>query len=1027
MKPTLRATCALLCLCVSVCKADGVLVVAPHPDDDVLIASGIIANAIARGDEVKVVYMTNGDVDGIPAGLRRQDEAVAGQVRNLGTVESDLIFLGYPDGGLQTVNASYPNATDSYEGRNGRTTTYGVRGLGNTDYHTYRFGVPALYNRANIIADLQSAIATYLPDHILTVSQYDKHPDHAATNALVKLAMAAEIAARPDYHPTLHTTIVWANNAGLPPVWPETVNPTSYHIAPSNLPAALPWANRESIDVPVAMQSPLLTTNPKYRAVDEHQGGAQTYLGRFVHKDEIFWAESVAGGPAPLHVDAGFNQTASARASVQLNGAGSFDPAGETLTYDWRQIGGRPVTLNGADTATPAFIAPMWLANNEVLTFELVVSDSVGANATLPDLVSISILADAPSNKNIAPLASVVASTQNAATGQLTIKAIDGVADGYPGDRTREWSTQGQRAGAWIDLRWAQSFIIDRVVLFDRPNTNDHITSGILTFSDGSSVPVGTLNNDGTAREVRFAARSVTDLRFTILATSSATGNVGLAEMQVYSPFNVGGNRPPVAIAGVNEVIAPGVVAHLDGSASNDPDGAALTYQWRQVTGEAVALSDATTVSPTFTAPAAGSQDKVLVFELIVNDSELNSQPSLVALTVQGEPQGGTNVAPQASISASSENISSGQLAVKAVDGFIDGYPANRLREWATVGQTVGAWVELTWDAPVTINRLMLFDRPNLSDRITGASLTFSDGSAVAVPALNNNGSGMELTFAARTVTQLRLTVTSVSSSSGNVGLAELQAFTAPGAGNVPPTANAGAAQTVDQGAQVQLNGSASSDPEGAPLSYRWRQIGGIAVSLSNGTTATPSFTAPANLARHEALSFELIVNDGEIDSFPAIVNVTVAGDVATLNLAPQATVSASSENAPNQLAVKAVDGVRGGYPGSSTREWASVGERGGAWINLQWVSPIIIDRIVLYDRPNTSDRILGATLEFSDGSVVTVTALNNDGSATQINFPPKTIASVRMTVTSVSTATRNVGLSEFEVFGVDAATSLTR
>jgi LmbE family N-acetylglucosaminyl deacetylase len=365
------------------------MVIAPHPDDDVLIASGIVSHAIARGDEVKIVYMTNGDIDGVASGLRRQVEAVAGQVQFLGNAETNMIFLGYPDGGLQPIFTGYLNVTDSYLGRNGRTETYGARGLGSVDYHTYKTGAPALYNRPNILADLQSIIATYLPEHILTLSQYDRHLDHSTTNQLVKLATTAVMAATAGYNPTLHTTIVWMDSPGLPPVWPETANPTTYHVAASTLPAALPWQNRESIDVPAAMQTPMLAINAKYNAIDQHQAGAQTYLGRFVHKDEIFWAERLSSGPLPLHIDAGFDQTTSVGASVQLNGTASFSPSGEALTYSWRQVGGQPVVLSGADTATPTFVTPTSLPIDHVLNFELVVSDSNGANDTLPDLVAI--------------------------------------------------------------------------------------------------------------------------------------------------------------------------------------------------------------------------------------------------------------------------------------------------------------------------------------------------------------------------------------------------------------------------------------------------------------------------------------------------------------------------------------------------------------------------------------------------------------------------------------------------------------
>ena len=135
------------------------------------------------------------------------------------------------------------------------------------------------------------------------------------------------------------------------------------------------------------------------------------------------------------------------------------------------------------------------------------------------------------------------------------------------------------------------------------------------------------------------------------------------------------------------------------------------------------------------------------------------------------------NVASQATVTASTENSANGQLAVKAVDGVIDGFPGDYTREWATNGQGVGAWINLAWSSPKTLTSVSLYDRPNLDDQITGGTLSFSDGSTVPVGTLPNNGSALTLNFAAKTVTSLRLTVNSVSATTGNVGLAELQAF----------------------------------------------------------------------------------------------------------------------------------------------------------------------------------------------------------------------------------------------------------
>src|SRR5690606_37638681 len=114
---------------------------------------------------------------------------------------------------------------------------------------------------------------------------------------------------------------------------------------------------------------------------------------------------------------------------------------------------------------------------------------------------------------NVAGTAVVTASSQNSSTNQLAIRAVDGVIDGYPGDYTREWATQGQGAGAWIQLNWSVPVTVNSIVLYDRPNASDRIAGATLLFSDGSSVAVGALNNDGTATTVGFTSRTVSSVR----------------------------------------------------------------------------------------------------------------------------------------------------------------------------------------------------------------------------------------------------------------------------------------------------------------------------------------------------------------------------------------------------------------------------------------------------------------------------------------------------------------------------------
>jgi len=96
---------------------------------------------------------------------------------------------------------------------------------------------------------------------------------------------------------------------------------------------------------------------------------------------------------------------------------------------------------------------------------------------------------------------------------------------------------------------------------------------------------------------------------------------------------------------------------------------------------------------------------------------------------------------------------------------------------------------------------------------------------------------------------------------------------------NNPPVAAAGANMDVSKNFNVQLDGSASTDPDKDNLTYTWTQLTGMDVTAGVGNLSgvRPAFDAPENVG---TLTFELVVNDGITDSVSDTVTVSVFEDV---------------------------------------------------------------------------------------------------------------------------------------------------
>ena len=317
-----------------------------------------------------------------------------------------------------------------------------------------------------------------------------------------------------------------------------------------------------------------------------------------------------------------------------------------------------------------------------------------------------------------------------------------------------------------------------------------------------------------------------------------------------------GGNQAPVANAGRDLTVGEREVVRLDGTGSNDPEGQVLTYAWTQISGPAVALSDPSSSRPRFRAPEL-REPAELVFSLTVSDGELTSAPDSVTVTV--EPVNDPPVAD------AGEDFTVGERQSATLDGTGSSDPEGSALtyRWMQVSGPVVALRDPSSSRP-------MFTTPELRTRSELVfSLVVGDGANLSAPDM------------------VTVTVEAVDDR---------------------PVADAGEDLTVGERESATLDGTASSDPEGQPLTYRWRRESGLAVELSDPSSPTPTFTAP-ELREPAELVFSLVVGDGANLSVPDVVTVTIeavddrpvadAGEDLTVGERESATLDGTASSDP--------------------------------------------------------------------------------------------------------------------------------
>jgi hypothetical protein len=311
-----------------------------------------------------------------------------------------------------------------------------------------------------------------------------------------------------------------------------------------------------------------------------------------------------------------------------------------------------------------------------------------------------------------------------------------------------------------------------------------------------------------------YFGKSVTIIDNTVMVGSPGDGDRGHFSGSAYM-FRL--SDPPLADAGPDQVVRSGARVKLSAVNSRDRDSKIISYLWKQLGrngrdwGPRVQLIHPQAKQASFVAPDV-TKDQTLAFEVSVIDRGglLVTDRCLVTVTSNdrtpvakaGPPQ---TVAPGARITLN------GRKSRNPGDGALN-----------------FRWEQLS-GPPVALAGA-------LTARATFAAPTVDQG-------------GASLGF--------RLLVTNADNLK-----AEDTTLVNVSADNQPPKSRAGKKQTAIGGTLVQLDGSASSDPDDGIASYRWEQLSGPPVKLSNPLGQRPTFRSPKVGPREKTLLFRLTVTD---------------------------------------------------------------------------------------------------------------------------------------------------------------------
>ena len=474
-----------------------------------------------------------------------------------------------------------------------------------------------------------------------------------------------------------------------------------------------------------------------------------------------------------------------------------------------------------------------------------------------------------------------------------------------------------------------QNVTTGTVVTLDGSGSRDANNESLTYLWQMTSVPAGSLAalSSATSAKPTFTA-DLTGTYTISLVVNDGKANSTAASVNVFSSVN---NAAPVANAGPNQSVSIGSVVTLDGTASSDANRDSLTYRWALGSvpaGSAAVLSSTISPNPKFVADVAGTYSAILT----VNDGKVDSLSSVVTITAAT-----ANAAPVANAGLAQNVILNSTVTLDGT-GSSDANNDFLTYKWALITKPTGSTTGLigattakptfradvagTYVATLIVNDGKV-DSPAAATTVTvsgansepianaGVNQNVVVGTAVTLDGTNSSDANRDpLTYrwvimskptgsaavlssptSAKPVFVADLVGTYVVTlivNDGKVDSTAVATTVTASAANLAPVANAGTNQNVVLGT-VTLDGSASSDANNDPLTYKWALLNkpvGSSASLSSTTSAKPTFTADLT----GIYVFSLVVNDGKVDSTTVTVSITASA----ANVAPVANAGAN-------------------------------------------------------------------------------------------------------------------------------------